>query len=245
LHTDEAFAETEPPGEVKAEESDFPHAEPGTDDVPSWIDGIGGITDPDILADFEFEPEEPEATFPKDQTGNLEDDSMYRPRVIPEQMNAKLKTPTELPNTNGDRDAPPRHEGPITIQASQADTEVFRNVLAGLSGTQVKSGDDEQPPEEPPKKNGDAVAKAEDAMDELLSAEEGLDELRSAVREAPEPEMPIEATQAEAPPPAPEELRQVQETEPEPQPVQAKPASWPPTLPTEDDDWSDELDVSE
>jgi DNA-binding response OmpR family regulator len=231
--------------EFEAEESDFPRAESGTDDVPTWIDGVTGITDPDLLADFEFEPEEPEATFPKDQTGNLEDDSMYRPRVIPEAMNAKLKTPTELPNTNGDQEyAPPKHEGPITIQASQADTEMFRNVLAGLSGTKILSGDYEKPPEEPRTKNGDAVAKAEDGLDELVAAEEGLNELRSAVREAPEPEVPIEAPQAEATPPAPEELHQVQESEPAPESVPAEPANWPPTLPTKDDDWDDDLDVS-
>jgi hypothetical protein len=103
------------------------------------------------------------------------------------------------------------------------------------------SGDYEKPPEEPPKKNGDSVAKAEDGLDELLSAEEGLDELRSAVREAPEQ---IEAPQVEAPPPSAEEHRQVQEPEPEPQPVHGDPASWPPTLPTEDDAWDDDLDVS-
>lgn len=158
-------------------------------------------------------------------------------------MNAKLKTPTELPNANGDRDyAPPEHEGPITIQASQADTQMFRKVLEGLSGTEVLSGDYEKPPEEPPMKNGDSVVKAEKGLDEMVVAEEGMNELRSAVREAPEPEVPFEAPQAEATPPAPEELHQVQE--PDPEPVHAQPANWPPTLPTKDDDWDDELDVS-
>ena len=194
------------------QESEFPRAESGTDDVPSWIDGITSITDPDLLADFEFEPEEPEATFPAAQNGEVqEDDSMFNQRVIPEAVNAKLKTPTELPNANGNQErVPPKHDGPITIQASEADTQMFRNVLAGLSGTQVLSGDNEQPPGEPPKKNGDSVAEAEDGLDELVAAEEGLNELRSAVRETPEPDVPLEAPQAEATPPAPEELQQVQ-----------------------------------
>jgi DNA-binding response OmpR family regulator len=248
--TDEAPAppseDPELSGDPIPEPPSFPRAEASTGDLPSWSDGIAGNTDPNLLADFEFESEQSEPTFPKDQTGDLEDDSIYRPRVIPEEVNAKLKTPTELPNANGDREyAPPEHEGPITIQASQADTQMFRNVLAGLSGTQVLSGDHEQAPGEPPMKNGDAVAKAVDGLDELVAAEEGMNELRSAVREAPEPEVPIEAPQAEASPPSAEEIRQVQESEPEPQPVHAKPANWPPTLPTEDDDWDDELDISE
>jgi DNA-binding response OmpR family regulator len=232
--------------QLESEGQDFPRAESGTDDVPTWIDGVQGTTDPDLLADFEFEPEEQEAYFPVAQTGDLlEDDSMFKPRVIPEAMDAKLKTPTELSRVNGDQERdPPQHDGPITIQASEADTKMFRNVLKGLSGTEVLSGDYEKPPEEPQKTNGDSVAKAEEGLDELLSAEEGLDELRSAVREAPEPEMPIEAPQTESPPPAPEELRQVKEPEPDPQPVSAEPANWPPTLPTKDDDWDDDLDVS-
>ena len=222
----------------------FPRAEASTGDVPSSIDGIEGSTNPNLLAEFEFESEQSELTFPKDQTGDLEDDSMYRPRVIPEEVNAKLKTPTELPNANGDRDyAPPEHEGPITIQASQADTQMFRKVLEGLSGTEVLSGDYEKPPEEPPMKNGDSVVKAEKGLDELVAAEEGMNELRSAAREAPEPEVPIDEAPAEAaPPPSEKELRQVQE--PEPEPVHAQPANWPPTLPTKDDDWDDDLDVS-
>ena len=241
--------------EVEDQDDSFPRAESGTGDVPSWINGIQGITDPDLLADFEFGRNEPEPTFPKDQTGNLEDDSMYKPRVIPEAMNAKLNTPTELPKTNGDQEpAPTKLDGPITISAAQADTQMFRNVLKGLSGSEVVSGDYEKPPEEPPAKNGDAVARAEDGLDELVAAEDGLDELvaaeegmnelRSAVRESPESEAPIETPQAEAPLPTPEELRHVQEPEPAPEPVHAEPASWPPVLPTKDDDWDDNLDVS-
>ncbi|MFQ5944318.1 MAG: hypothetical protein ACE5JF_12265, partial [Anaerolineales bacterium] len=203
---------------------------------PSWIDGIEGITDPDLLQDFEFEAEQPEATFPQAQTGELlDDDSMFKPRVIPEQINAKLKTPLELPNANGDQEqAPPQHEGPITIQASQADTQMFRKVLEGLSGTQVLSGDYEKQAEEAPSGNGDAAA----------DSESGLDELRAEIAEPPTTEVPMEAPKSEPPAPTPEELREAQELEPEPQPVPADPANWPPTLPTEDDDWDDELDVS-
>jgi hypothetical protein len=227
------------------QEPEFPRAQTETEDVPSWIEGITGITDPNILEDFDFEPEQQEAEFPAAQNGEIaDDDSMFKQRVIPEAMNAKLNTPTDLPKTNGNQEhVPPQHDGPITIQAAQADTQMFRNVLKGLSGTEVLSGDYEKPPEEPAKKNGDSVADSERGLDKLLAAEDGLDELRSAVREAPAPEVPIEDPPAEAaPPPSAGELRQVQE--PEPEPVHAQPANWPPTLPTEDDDWDDELDVS-
>jgi len=218
-------------GNPTSEPERFPRAATGTADVPSWIDGIVGSTDPDLLSDFEFEPEQPEASFPEAQTGEiLEDDSMFKARVIPEEVNAKIKTPVELPNANGNPEyAPLQHDGPITIQASQADTQMFRKVLEGLSGTEVLSGDYERPEEEPPKSNGDTAAKAE----------EGLNELRVELSQAPIAEMPTEAPQAEVPSPSADELHSVQE--PEPQPVQA---NWPPTLPTDGDDWDDELDVT-
>ena len=87
FHADEPFAEAEPPVEqqpaaeadleitssepvVEEQESveipgiasedqepEFPRADTGTGDVPSWIDGITGITDPNILEDFDFAPE--------------------------------------------------------------------------------------------------------------------------------------------------------------------------------------------
>jgi hypothetical protein len=205
--------------------------------VPSWIDGIEGVTDPDLLSDFEFEPEQSEASFPAAQTGEiLEDDSIFKQRVIPEEMDAKLKTPVELPNANGNQEhVPPRQDGPITIQASQADTQMFRKVLAGLSGTEVFSGDYEKPEEEPPTGNGDTTSEPE----------ESLNELRAEFLKAPAhdiPNAPTEALQAEVPAPSAEELRQVQE--PDPEPVHAKPANWPPVLPTEGEDWDDELDVT-
>ena len=278
FHADEPFAEAESPAdqepaaeadleitssepvveeqasveipELAAEdqEPEFPRAQTGTEDVPSWIDGITGVTDPDILEDFDFEPEQQEASFPAAQNGEvLEDDSMFKQRVIPEAMNAKLNTPTELPKTNGNQEhVPPKHDGPITIQASQADTQMFHNVLKGLSGTEVLSGDYEKPPEEPTKINGDSVATTND----------GMNELRAAASETPFADEPIEVQSPEipqtapgedppaeaAPPPSAEELRQAQE--PEPEPVHAQSANWPPTLPTEGDDWDDELDVS-
>ncbi|GMR10373.1 MAG: hypothetical protein BMS9Abin28_1194 [Anaerolineae bacterium] len=238
--TDETHAAPSDDPELSSTEGDptpepqaFPRAEAGTSDVPSWIDGIEGITNPDILDGFEFEPEQQEASFPEAQTSEiLEDDSIFKQRVIPEEMNAKLKTPVGLPNTNGNQEyAPPQHDGPITIQASQADTQMFRKVLEGLSGTKVLSGDYERPEEEPPKSNGDIAAKAGD----------GPNEMRAQLSEAPASEVHIEAPPV---PPSAEGFRPVQEPEPEPQPVQAAPATWPPTLPTKDDDWDDQLDVS-
>ena len=105
-------------------------------------------------------------------------------------------------------------------------------MLEGLSGTNVLSGDYEKSAEEPPPDNGDVVADDDD----------GLDELRAGITEAPTDDAPVEAPEPE--PPAPEELRAVEEPEPDPEPVKADPANWPPTLPTEDDDWDDQLDVS-
>lgn len=232
------------------QEPEFPRAQTGTEDVPSWIDGITGVTDPDILEDFDFEPEQQEASFPAAQNGEvLEDDSMFKQRVIPEAMNAKLNTPTELPKTNGNQEhVPPKHDGPITIQASQADTQMFRNVLKGLSGTEVLSGDYEKPPEEPTKINGDSVATTNDGMNKLRAAASETPIADEPI-EVPSPEIPQTAPGEDppaeaAPPPSAEELRQAQE--PEPEPVHAQSANWPPTLPTEeeDDDWDDELDVS-
>ena len=128
--------DSEVSGDPIPEPPSFPRAAAGTGDVPSWIDGAVGSTDPDLLSDFKFEAEPPEASFPEAQPGEiLEDDSIFKPRVIPEEMNAKLKTPVELPGANGDQEyAPPQHEGPITIQAPQADTQMFRKVLKELDG---------------------------------------------------------------------------------------------------------------
>ena len=179
------------------QEPEFPRAETGTGDVPSWIDGITGITDPNILEDFDFAPEQQEPSFPAAQNGEVaDDDSIYKQRVIPEAMNAKLNAPTELPKTNGNQEhVPPKHDGPITIQASQADMQMFRNVLKGLSGTEVLSGDYEKPPEDPTKINGDSVATTND----------GMNELRAAASETPIADEPIEVQSPEIPQTAPGE----------------------------------------
>lgn len=226
-------------GDPIPEPEAFPRMESGTGEVPSWIDGIGGTTDPDLLSDFDFEPEQPEASFPEAQTGELlDDDSMFNARVIPEEVNAKLKTPVELPSANGNQEpAPPRHDGPITIQSAQADTQIFRKVLAGLSGAEILSGNYDQPEEGLLKSKGDTTSKPE----------EGLNELRAEFSEAPAsdpPNVPIDSLPAAAPAPSAEELRRVREPVAEPPPIQAEPANWPPTLPTKDDDWDEELDVT-
>ncbi|MCH8875636.1 MAG: response regulator [Chloroflexi bacterium] len=226
-------------GDPTPEPETFPRMESGTGEVPSWIDGIGAITDPDLLSDFEFEPEQPEASFPEAKTGELlDDDSMFNARVIPEEMNAKLKTPVELPSANGNQEpAPPRHDGPITIQAAQADTQIFRKVLAGLSGAEVLSGSYDQPEEELPESNGGTASKPE----------AGLNELRAEFSEAPSsdpPNEPIDTLPAEVAGASAEELRQAREPDSEPEPVHAEPANWPPTLPTKGDDWDEELDVT-
>ena len=164
-------------GDPIPEPEAFPPAGASTDDARSWIDGF--------VAEFEFDSQQPEASFPEAQTGELlDDDSMFKPRVIAEQMNAKLKTPVGLPNTNGNQEhAPPQHDVPITIQAPLADTNIFRKVLEGLSGTQVLSGDSPKPAEESPRDNGDTVAEAD----------EGINVLRAEFAEAPASDVPIEA----------------------------------------------------
>lgn len=232
---EEAAAAPWDDAEGSTDDSDsFPRAQDSSSDVPSWIDGIEGITDPDLLEDFEFEHEQADESFPKVQNGEvLDDDSMFKPRVIPEEMDAKLETPVELPKTNGDQEyAPPQHDGPITIQASQADTQIFRKVLEGLSGTNVLSGDYEKAAEEPMPDNGDVVAEVDHS----------LDDLRAEFSETPVDEPPVEVQQTEPPPPSTGELRAAEE--PDPEPIRADPAQWPPVLPTEDEDWDDELDVT-
>ena len=157
------------------------------------------------------EPEpaaEPEPAFPEAQAKRLEDDSIYRQRMIPEEIDAKLETPTDLPN-NG-------RSGPLKIGSSVADTQIFRKVLAGLSGSEVEglSGEKVEPPKKKPKAKQDKTA---------------------------EPAPPAQETEAEPlPQPAPELA-----AEPEPESVAMKASGeWPPKKPSDDEDWDDTLDTS-
>jgi hypothetical protein len=140
----------------------------------------------------------------------LDDASHYSPRVIPEQVDAKLETPTELP-ANG------RH-GPIKIQTKLADTQIFRKVLAGMSGSEVEglSGEKVNPPKRKPKPKAKSKVEAKPA------------------RPAPEP-VSEPVLEAEPEPVA---------AEPEPEAVTVDAGSWPPQKPSEDDDWDDTLDTS-
>lgn len=177
----------------------------------------------------ELEPPtlESEADFPVGRpTGEL-DSAVFRPRVIPEEMNAKLETPTELPNANGKRGLLARAKGPIKIQSPQADTQMFRRVLAGLSGSEVEglSGDKDGPPKVKPK----AKAKAE--PEPPKPERKTVDLLEEELDNEFEPE-------AEKPPePAPD-------PEPLAERVKAQGANWPPKRPSEDPEWDDGLDVS-
>ncbi len=167
--------------------------------------------------ELEAAPAELEPEFPTGQpTGEL-DSSIFRPRMIPEEMDAKLETPTELPNTNGKRGLLARAKGPLKIQTTQADTQMFRKVLAGLSGSEVEglSGEKEGPPKVKPQ----SKAKPE------------------ATQAAPAEPASAPVDQIEQQP------KPVAEPKPDPQPQPTK-ASWPPTKPTEDPEWDDSLDVS-
>jgi len=222
-------------GDPISEPESFSTSEARTANVPSWIDGIEGGTDPDLLSNFKFDSAQPEDSFPQVQIGELlDDDSILRPRTVPEEVNAKISAPFELPNSNGDQEyVPPQHDGPITIQSSHADTEQFRSVLEGLSGTQILSGDYDR--------SGDGSLSTN--MEAVVEAEKEFDELLAEFAETPASEVHIEAPEAEFSPPPPEALHKVEE--PEPHPFQAESVGWPPTLPTQDDEWDDKLELSE
>ncbi|MGH2621004.1 MAG: hypothetical protein ACRDHG_10610, partial [Anaerolineales bacterium] len=78
----------------------------------------------------------PEPTFPKTEPGVLDpgvkpvDTGLFRPRIIPEAMSAKLGAPPPIQPSNGKR-------GSFRIGSSAADTQIFRRVLEKMSGETV------------------------------------------------------------------------------------------------------------
>lgn len=141
-----------------------------------------------------------------------DDSSLYSPRVIPEEMSAKLESPAEHP-ANGNR-------GPLKIQTELADTQIFRKVLAGLSGSKVEGmgGEDSDP--------------------SRIGAE---------ADEAPAEQPAAQAPPAPAAEPSPEAGTELapDQGEAEPQRMAMRPGMWPPKKPSEDEKWDDTLDLSD
>jgi DNA-binding response OmpR family regulator len=175
------------------------------------------------VAAEDVEPEPPASGLLGRKDRPLEEASLYSPRVIPEEMDAKLETPAELPG-NG-------RVGPLKVQTKLADTQVFRKVLAGLSGSEVEgmTGEKVGPPKRKPK----AEAKADEQPEAQPAPEPDVEPEPEAVDEQQQ-EASSEPT-AVAPEPA----------EPEAEPVAMKAGAWPPKKPSEDDQWDDTLDLSD
>jgi hypothetical protein len=186
-----------------------------------------------------------EPTFPKAQPNVLDpvakpvDTGMYRPRIIPEAMNAKLGEPPPVQPTNGKR-------GPIRIGSSAADTQIFRRVLEKMSGETV-IGVGEPEPElaaaaDKPRSQNRELPTAEVERPELtLDPVAALRELAVAAASDFAAEVALE------PVVPPKQARAAQPKAPEPKPASAKRAtkSWPPKLPSNDPDWEDSLETNE
>jgi len=182
-----------------------------------------------------------EPTFPKAQPRELDpaarpiDTGLFRPRIIPEAMSAKLGAPPPIQPANGSR-------SPIRIGSSAADTQIFRRVLEKMSGGTVIGVGEPEP---------DFAA----AADRLLSEARDLppataEELEpspdpvSALRQlaiAAEPDFVAEALPEPLVPPKRKLKRK--ESEPKPAPSKRAAPSWPPTLPSNEPDWDDSLET--
>ncbi len=184
---------------------------------------------------------EPEPAFPKADPAALDpaakpvDTGLFRPRIIPEAMNAKLGVPPPIKTSNGKR-------GPIRIGSSAADTQIFRRVLEKMSGEAVIGLGEPEPPA------GAAASEPRVHARELSSV--------SAEEQEPSPDpvsalrqLAIAAEPALAAAPVPEPAlppkRKAKPKEPEPKPARSKRAApnWPPTLPSDDPEWDDSLET--
>ena len=182
-----------------------------------------------------------EQTFPMAQPGVLDpvarpiDTGLFRPRIIPEAMNAKLGEPPPIQPTNGKR-------GPIRIGSSAANTQIFRRVLEKMSGETVIGPEEPEPAAaaaEPRSRSRDLPAAEVGQLEPALDPVAALRELAVAAASdfgaevAAEPVVP------------PKQARAAQAKELEPKPASAKRAtrSWPPKLPSNDPEWDDALET--
>ena len=205
-----------------------------------------------------------EPTFPTAQPSVLDpavkpiDTGLFRPRIIPEAMSAKLGEPPPIQPSNGKR-------RPLRIGSSAADTQVFRRVLEKMTGKLVLG-----PSEAEPELSAAADKPRSEARELSPAAAEKLEpspDPVSALRQlaiAAEPDLVAEALPEPLVPPK----RKLKPKEPEPapykptaskpapskpapsKPTASKPApskraapSWPPTLPSNEPDWDDSLET--
>jgi hypothetical protein len=184
-----------------------------------------------------------EQTFPIAQPGVLDpvarpvDTGLFRPRIIPEAMNAKLGEPPPIQPTNGKR-------GPIRIGSSAANTQIFRRVLEKMSGETVIGLEEPEPAAaaDEPRSQNRKLPTAEVERPELtLDPVAALRELAVAAASDFAAEVALE------PVVPPKQARAAQPKAPEPKPASAKRAtkSWPPKLPSNDPDWEDSLETNE
>ena len=187
-----------------------------------------------------------EPTFPKTEPGVLDpvakpvDTGLFRPRIIPEAMSAKLGEPPPIQPSNGKR-------LPIRIGSSAADTQIFRRVLEKMSGGTV-IGVGEPEPESAAvadKPRSEARDLSPARAEELEPSPDPVSALRQLAIAA-EPDRVADAI----PEPVALPKRRAKPKEPGPKPAPSKPAaakraapSWPPTLPSDDPEWDDSLET--
>jgi len=208
----------------------------------------------------------PGPTFPKADSGVLDpavkpvDTGLFRPRIIPEAMSAKLGEPPPIQPSNGKR-------RPIRIGSSAADTQIFRRVLEKMSGGAVIGVGEPEPDSaaaaDKPRSEARDLSPA--TAEELEPSPDPVAALRQLAIAA-EPEIVAEALPEALVPPK----RKTKPKEPEPKPAPPKPApskpalskpapskpapskpaaskraapSWPPKLPSNDPEWDDSLET--
>jgi len=238
------------------------------------------LAGPPASDDLRLEPESaaepppatvPEPTFPKMEPGALDpavkpiDTGLFRPRIIPEAMSAKLGEPPPIQPSNGKRP-------PIRIGSSAADTQIFRRVLEKMSGGTVIGVGETEPDlsEAANEPRSEARDLSPATAEELEPSPDPVSALRRLAIAA-EPDLVAEPPPEALVPPK----RKLSRKEPEPKPAPSKPApskpapskpapskpaasmpapskpapskraapSWPPTLPSNDADWDDSLET--
>jgi len=208
----------------------------------------------------------PEPTFPKAQPDVLDpvarpvDTGLFRPRIIPEAMSAKLGEPAPIQPVNGKR-------RPLRIGSSAADTQIFRRVLEKMSGETVIGVGEPEPElaavaDKPRSEAGDLSPATAEELEPSPDPVSALRQLAIAAQPAVVPEeLPetLVAAKRKAKPKEPEPKPPPAKVSPPkpaaskpapPKPAPSKPAaskravpSWPPTLPSDDPEWDDSLET--
>jgi hypothetical protein len=192
-----------------------------------------------------------EPTFPKAQPRELDpvarpiDTGLFRPRIIPEAMSAKLGEPPPIQPANGKRRM-------IRIGSSAADTQIFRRVLERMSGEKVIGPGEPEPgpgaaADEPRSRNGELSPADIDLLEPTPDPAPLLRKETKASQPAPvaEAKRLAEAMPRPVVPLKRSRPTQSKESEPSPAPTKRTAASWPPKLPSKDPDWDDSLEANE